>query len=141
MTKFAKRRCRECGQGTIRLVATPGRTWRYKRFILDVPADFEIPTCDHCGEEWLEADRADELDNVLHGQYVERLTARFDQAIAVLRQYRSQRVLERLLGLSQGYLSKLISRTSVPSEQLVTEVVLIANSPDDRLREVEAVWN
>ena len=65
--------CRGCGQGTIRLVATPGRTWRYKHLLLDVPADFEIPTCDHCGEEWLEADRADELDKIFHKQYKSKI--------------------------------------------------------------------
>ena len=140
MTTFVQRRCRECGEGTIRLVARPGRTWRYKRLLLDVPEDFEIPTCDRCGEEWLEADRAEALDDILRDQYAERLAQLFEQAISVLSQHRSQRALERLLGLSQGYLSKVLSRKKVPSEPLVTEVVLIAKSPKTRLREVEETW-
>jgi hypothetical protein len=140
MTKFVERRCRECDKGTIRLVATPGRTWRYRRMMLDVPADFEIPTCDACGEEWLDPKRADALDELLQGQYRDRLVALFERAIEVLSRHRSQRALERLLGLSQGYLSKILAGKKVPSEPLVTEVVLIAKSPDERLREVEATW-
>ena len=140
MSKFVERRCRECGKGTIRLLAEPGRTWQYKRLILTVPTDFEIPTCDQCGEEWLDSKRADALDDILRDLYTDRLTSLFELAVLVLRKYRSQRALERLLGLSQGYLSKVLSRKKTPSEVLVTQVVLIAKSPDERLQDVEATW-
>lgn len=89
MTSFIERRCRECSAGTIRLVARAGRTWPYKGLTLTVPADFAIPTCDHCGEEWLDPDRAEALDATLEGQYKERLLSRFREALAVLSAHES----------------------------------------------------
>lgn len=65
MKPFVERRCRECGEGTIRLLAKEGRQWPYKEFILTLPATLEIPTCSHCGSEWLDADRATIVDAVL----------------------------------------------------------------------------
>jgi len=32
---------------------------------VEVPADFAIPTCDHCGEEWLSVRQSQALDVVL----------------------------------------------------------------------------
>ena len=51
-SKWRERRCRACGDGTIRLMAGPGRKTTYKFAERDVPADLEIPTCDRCGTEW-----------------------------------------------------------------------------------------
>ncbi len=139
--RFTKRKCRECGKGMIRLVREPGRTWPYKRLMLEIPAEFAIPTCDHCGEQYLDPERADSLDDVLAVQYREYLSSLFERAVTILSEYRSQRALERLLGLSQGYLSKIRARAKVPSESLVTQVVLIAKEPEERLREVETTWS
>lgn len=69
--KTAERRCRECGEGTIRLVARPGREWPYRGMAIMVPANFEIPTCDRCGEESLNPDQAEALDAVLETAYVD----------------------------------------------------------------------
>jgi hypothetical protein len=140
MSRTTKRRCRSCGEGTIVPTAAPGREWTYKRLTLVVPSDFEIPTCDHCGEEWLDANTANALDSVLAELYLDALRATFEKAIAVLTKHRSQRTLERLLGLSQGYISKLLSRTKTPSEALVTHVLTIAREPGVRLQELEDDW-
>ncbi len=40
--------CPECGSN-IQAVATPGRTRRYRRIQVMIPADVEIPTCTGCG--------------------------------------------------------------------------------------------
>jgi hypothetical protein len=140
MRNFRERRCRACG-GTFRLVTKPGRRWRYKHLMLEVPADFGIPTCDRCGDERLEADRIEALHEILSRQYADYATRVFATAIDVLRRYRSQRALEHLLGLSQGYISKILSREKVPSATLVNEVVLLAKAPVERLGEVEATWS
>jgi len=137
MTKFVERRCRACGEGMVRPVAKPGRQWDYKSVTLSVPADFEIPTCSNCGEEWLDPDRAEALDAVLDARYREMLAARFRDAVTIIVRHRSQRVLERLLHLSQGYVSHVLSGRKTPSPHLVLEVVLLAKEPDTRLREVE----
>jgi len=49
----------------------------------------------------------------------------------------TQRRIERLLGLSQGYLSKIRSGVSNPSPMLVGLLHLLASDPERRLREVE----
>lgn len=64
MTDF-KRKCHACSQGTIKLQAKAGRTWNYKHVLLEVPVHFEIPTCDHCGEQWLTPEKAEALEDIL----------------------------------------------------------------------------
>ena len=109
--------------------------------MLPVPPDFEIPTCDQCGEEWLDASRTEKLDDILRALYEEYLSALFEYAMTVLREHRTQRALEELLGLSHGYISKVIGRKKVPSEPLVGQVLLLANDPEERLGELETVWS
>ena len=139
MSNFKPRKCRECG-GTVKLASSPGRMWPYKRLVLPLPADYESPTCDGCGEEWLDRQRADDLDALLSDLYNERVSARSSRAVAVLGRHRSQRALERLLGLSQGYLSKVIAKKKVPSDPLVSQLVSLAKAPEERLQELEEVW-
>lgn len=52
-------RCAECGSGTVVPLAVAGRATTH-RFLpgLPVPADLLIPTCDHCGAEWYDAETA-----------------------------------------------------------------------------------
>jgi hypothetical protein len=47
-------RCTACNKGTLILVGRPGRVVRHEGVDVEVPRDFLIPTCDHCG-----ADRPD----------------------------------------------------------------------------------
>lgn len=108
---------------------------------LSVPDDLAIPTCDTCGEEWIDRDTAEALENVLAEQYLEGLRATFEKAIEILAKHRSQRALEKILGLSQGYISKLLKRTKSPSEALVTQVMTLAREPDVRLKEIEDDWS
>jgi hypothetical protein len=60
-----ERRCRECGKGTIRLVAKPGRRTTYKFLELDAPEHVAIPTCDHCGTEWHNDETAATFDEAM----------------------------------------------------------------------------
>ena len=52
----------------------------------------------------------------------------------------SQRQLERLLGLSQGYLSRLRSGAGNPSPELVSHLALLAKDPSTRLSELQRYW-
>jgi transcriptional regulator with XRE-family HTH domain len=52
----------------------------------------------------------------------------------------SQRKLELLLGLSQGYLSRLRAGKGAPSPELVSHLALIAHDPKVRLLELERYW-
>lgn len=72
MSDFKERRCLECGQGTVKLLARPGRRTRHRNLAnLAVPATLEIPTCDHCGAEWFDAATAKRVDAVMEPLYRE----------------------------------------------------------------------
>lgn len=139
MSEFVSRRCRECGVGKVRLSARPGRKARFRTLNLTVPSDFELPTCDNCGAEWLNEEFASKLDSVLEMQYREDLSSRVKSALEKVVVATSQRDLERLLGLSHGYLSKLRSGDRAPSPDLVAVLTLLANDVS-RIDEVKALW-
>lgn len=70
MSDFKPRRCRECGDGVIRPLAKEGRRVPYRdATALLVPATIEIPTCDHCGSEWIDHQTAVALDEALQPLY------------------------------------------------------------------------
>jgi len=134
-------RCAKCGKGTIRPVARAGRREWYKTMELDVPADFSIPTCDNCGEEWLSVRRSRTLDRALEKAYVAELVKLVSQQLAKLAEASvEQRRVEQLLGLSQGYLSHVKVGRHAPSPMLLAELVLLAKDPARRLKELEIFW-
>lgn len=60
------RRCRECGEGTIHPVMMEGRKMPYRNTAaLSVPSTVAIPTCNHCGNEWIDEQTAEALDTAL----------------------------------------------------------------------------
>jgi hypothetical protein len=64
-----KRECRDCGGGLVD-VARPGRMIPFRGAQVEVPAQLEIPTCDRCGAESLDAPSAARLDAALFSAYV-----------------------------------------------------------------------
>lgn len=106
---------------------------------VEVPAGLELPTCDNCNVEWLDEESASRLDAALEAVYREELGKRVRQALDELVNVIAQRELERLIGLSQGYLSKLRSGDRSPSPDLVTLLSLLANDVS-RVEEVKAMW-
>jgi hypothetical protein len=67
---FAARRCHKCETGKLSLLAQPGRKTNFRNaFDLDVPADFEIPTCDRCGCEWFDTATAEAFDATMEPIY------------------------------------------------------------------------
>jgi hypothetical protein len=138
---FKTRRCRGCGVGKVTLLKKPGRVTPYKTFsVLVVPADVEIPTCEHCGAEWHTEETAAQLDAALEEVYRGALSRRAKEALVALVGVVTQGRLEQLLGLSQGYVSKLLSGERVPSAELVAHLALLAADPKSRLKELEDFW-
>jgi len=45
-------------------------TW-YQNRMVEIPEHISIPTCDECGEEWIDQDVCDVLDRELQQQEVE----------------------------------------------------------------------
>jgi hypothetical protein len=105
-----------------------------------VPANFPILTCTRCGAERLEAEDAHKLDAILFEQYRGELRRRARESIHALRGQVSQRRLELLMGLSQGYLSRLAAQAGNPSPALVLLLSSVARDPQQRLAELEAAW-
>ena len=68
------------------------------------------------------------------------LRTRVRIAVDILSHHISQRKLERLLGLSQGYLSRLRACVSNPSAELVANLAMLCQDPPTRLLELERFW-
>ena len=130
-------RCPCCGSLTLRPTARPGRVVRYRNTTLTLPAQLRLPACWRCkleplGTEVLSAQQLEPL-------YRAELCHRVARAIARVQDYRSQRHLERLLNLSQGYLSKLKAGDGVPGAPLVSLLAILAEHPQ-LIRELEEYW-
>lgn len=141
MSKESARECPKCGAKQVRKRARPGRTAPYRNMqALALPDDFAIPTCGRCHHEFYDEETLAALQPVLQKAYQQALQRRVRQAIDAVTRYTSQRRLEQLLGLSQGYLSRLRAGAGTPSPELVSNLALIARDPAARLRELERYW-
>lgn len=133
--------CKRCGIGVVRLKTCPRRTIRFRnRATLVIPDDFPIPTCGRCSAEILDADTRAKLSHLLQAEYCAALRVRARQSLGTLVQHLSQRKLEVLLGLSQGYLSRLRAGAGNPSTELVSHLALLAKDPKVRLQELACYW-
>ncbi len=142
MSEKKTRRCHACGEGEVKPTAVAGRVARYKTMPrVQIPADLPIPTCSKCGTEWLDKRTTQEVDAALEAAYRRDLGNRALISISTITSHVSQRKLERLLGLSQGYLSKLRSGERTPSAELVSQLALIALDPYTRVKELEKYWS
>ena len=135
-------RCHDCGAFAVHPVARAGRTHKYREFVtLPIPVDFAVPTCSRCGKTHFDAATMAVLLPLLESEYRRLLRRRIRQLLERLNDHISQRRLESLLGLSQGYLSRLRSGSGMPSTELVGHLALLANDPAGRLRELEQFWS
>ncbi len=120
--------CVACGEGQVAPIAVEGRVMPFRQMPdLRVPADVAIPTCDHCGEEFFDAALAREVDERMEDVYQQALAAKAEVAIRELKGTIPQRDLEKLVGLSAGYLSKLKGGKGA-SAPLVTLLMLLSRT-------------
>ena len=148
-TQEHMKRCLRCNSVSVRPRKGVGRTRPYRVLAtLPIPDDFEIPTCQHCGAEYSDASMERALDQVLAAVYLDSLQTLAKESIRKLterdaetkRRFISQRQLELVLGLSQGYLSRLLSGHGKPSTPLVLLLGLLSLSPERNRREVRRFW-
>ena len=130
-------RCPCCGYLTLRPSARPGRVVWYRNTVLTLPAALRLPACWRCKHEPLGRDVLPPAQ--LEPLYRAALCQRAALAIVRVQNYRSQRHLERMLGLSQGYLSKLRASDGVPGAPLVSLLALLAKHPH-LIGELEDYW-
>ena len=99
---------------------------RYRNIAaLPIPADFPIPTCGRCGAEYLNRATCEQLAPSLLRSYQAALRSAAATLITAATANISQRRIEAVLGVSQGYLSRLKSQSGQPSSILVALLHLL----------------
>lgn len=127
--KARERRCAACGKGPLERTARAGRFDEYKGVRLPIPAELPLIECAACGERYISASDAERIDEALSAAYTALVRAGVEASIEKLhRGGVSIASVERELGLSEGYLSK-IRKSVEPSFQLVALLALIAQDP------------
>jgi transcriptional regulator with XRE-family HTH domain len=129
--------CYFCGEGTIALRNLRGSVLQYRdEREIPVEGDVFVPTCDACGESLLDDDTSKALDAVLEPAYrrlrADRVRDELAQVLSALEI--TQGDLERLLGLSPGYVSKLLKGKRVAETTLYRFVHLLNANPKFGLR-------
>jgi predicted XRE-type DNA-binding protein len=131
--------CPSCNGGEIKPRAGGERRMRYRQIPdLELPAELELPTCEGCGQAWLDAEATRRVEAALEEAYRAALVHKAEQAIETLRGHLPQRELERLLGVSAGWLSKVRNgkETSAPMAALL---MLLAEQPH-RVESLRRLW-
>lgn len=130
---FKERKCPSCGQGNVKNKMEAGRTMPYKDLPdVPVPDDLKLPTCNHCNDMMIRGDLLDELDTALEKAYLKLKAKRVKQSLEAIKKktkHISQAELERLIGLSPGYLSKLTRGIKPSSKMLDRFLFMIENDP------------
>lgn len=134
-------RCPACGSLAVRPRAAAGRTRSYKVFpLLPLPDDLLIPTCRTCRSEWPDTETQRRLGAVLRKSFEALLRHMAWREIERLSLHLSLRRLERLLGLAQGYLSRLSAGDGNPSVQLVLLLRILADGAPEILTTIDRFW-
>jgi len=131
--------CPACDVGHLRPVAKAGRRMPLKQIPdLEIPADVAMPTCDRCGAEILGDPELAALGAAMNAAYGQALSAKSEDAIRELAGAIPQRELERLIGVSAGYVSKLKNAQAEPRGPLTALLMLLADDTRlvDRLRDL-----
>ncbi len=135
------RRCVRCGARSVKPRGGPGRTTQYRNMpAMAIPDDVAIPTCGRCKSEFIDEHTSETIAPRLQQAYLEALRTRARIAIDLLSKHISQRRLEQLLGLSQGYLSRMRAGTGNPSPELVSHLATLCQDPATRLADLERFW-
>ena len=133
--------CCRCGASAVVKSTGVDRTIPYRTLpALPLPSDLVIACCKRCKTLFPEQSGPDELRLRLQALYVESLQSRIRTALAVLKQSISQRRLELLLGVSQGYLSRLKAGAGNPSSELVLLLALLSLDPEKQLANLQQFW-
>lgn len=134
-------RCLNCGAEAVRLHSRPRRTVSYRTMLrLALPHDVSSSVCDNCKSEYFDENTGKKLAPLVREAYLGALRNRVRTAIDRLSLFMPQRRLEQLLGMSQGYLSRLRGGTSSPSPALVSHLALLSLDPLVRLAELVCFW-
>lgn len=132
--------CPQCNRGDIERRPGPHRRMAYRHISdLELPPTLELPTCSACGELWLDAKTTRRVQEALEAEYRRQLTLKAERALDTLQPHLPQRELERLLGVSAGWLSK-VKNGREPSAPMTAVLMLLAEQPE-RVEELRRLWS
>jgi DNA-binding transcriptional regulator YiaG len=136
------RSCFTCGEGTIALRNARGLIIPYRdEREVPIDGDVEVHLCDRCGEMMLDEDAALRLDAAQEPAYRRirvRRAAEAVQGICVALDI-TQRELERLIGVSDGYVSKLLHGRRVPDATTLRLLHLVRADPQAAVRRIAEI--
>lgn len=135
------RPCPSCERGTLTSLGGKGRYFPHRIFReLELPEDVELPTCDSCGKIIFNPKVATAFDEGMSRAYQARLSQLIAESLTVLTpEFVTQQDLERVLGLSRGYISKLKGgKESSPA--IAGLLGLLSVDPQARLSELNEFW-
>jgi hypothetical protein len=117
--------------GAVRWAKGEARIIAFRQIPDLVLADsLELPACEHCGQEVLDGEATQRLDEAARGAYRALRVEKLNQALRALKAHGfRQWDLEAQLGLAQGYLSKARVGRFEPAPNLVALLLLTAEAP------------
>ena len=132
--------CPQCNRGEIESRPGPHRPMAWRHIPdLALPEALELPTCSACGELWPAATATRRVQEALEAEYRRQLTLKAERALDTLRTHLPQRDLERLLGVSAGWLSK-VRNGREPSAPMTALLMLLVERPE-RVEELRRLWS
>jgi len=139
--KVTPKKCIRCGAKSVKPRTGVGRTTRFRTMpTMPIPSDLLIPACGRCKSEYLDEAKSAALIPQLQEAFLIDLRIRARVAVDILSHHVSQRKLEQMIGLSQGYLSRLRAGASNPSPELIAHLAMLCQDPPTRLFELERFW-
>lgn len=134
--KFKPFQCGLCN-APVQLAQGPGRTREYRRGVaLPVPANFAIPTCTACGEEYLSVDRAESLDVLQAPAYATWQKEHFTKVVDSIRTRHgvTLRQVESACDVTPTYLSHVLAGRKEASTTLLCLLEAYSLHPDEFAR-------
>ncbi len=119
-----------------------GEAWPYKdESSVPVDGDHVMQVCTRCGESWLDDEQTEQLEAALAASYAEFRIRKQQKLIQSLveRFDLTQGSIERLLGVSAGYLSKAQHQSKVLSPTTFRLLYLLARDPYGIAREISTL--
>lgn len=132
--------CNECGARAVTVKTGPGRDYQYRRgFIMELPEELEVPTCDACGAMFINGALEDEVRALLKPEHDQSQASHVGFLIEVIRERTglSNRKIEKACGLTPTYLSHVLAGRREASETLIGLLEAYAVCPSEAVRRLE----
>lgn len=129
MTDEALFDCYECGE-TVRMTAGGPGEYEYRPGIrLVIPTDVALPTCEGCGEMYLDDDEVGRLSDAMRPVYADYCRGLVTTICAQAQVTRRQ--LAQCVDVDPSYISHVVSGTKRPSLTLVRFLQVLARHPQE----------